>query len=242
MTTMMSPRLKRILNVTGMALAITWMLTAPFGLQGVASGDTFLLSDLIASGDPVDVSDTLRFDQFSYDHTGDMPPASEVNVITEPGDPEGHIGLLFQGNFSDLFSSEGGSDALIRYRVSPLEGAPAIIDAHLYANPADLGGPGGLGSISVTEDFFFDTIGEHQLRVFVDEQAGRLNRAWTVFPERRELNVSKDIAALAAETGTVTMSFVTQTFSIVPETSTAVFMLIGAITLAFAKWRRQRRT
>lgn len=208
---------------------VAWAcLPAQAGTVGVK------LSDLLETGDEI-VSGDKKFDEFTYSWTGEMPPPNMVNVVPIT-DEMGNFGLRFQGAFMDLFSSQGGSDALITYRVMVLDPGRKIVDAHLAGNPELLGDT---GSISVTESFTFDTTGDNFMSIFSDEGAGDVAIDWTEFSPRTVLNVRKDIVAFATETGSVTMSYVDQTFSQIPEASTGAMMLVGTGCLAF--WQRQRR-
>jgi hypothetical protein len=171
-----------------------------------------------------------------------MPAAELVNVVPIQ-DLDDNLGIQFQGSFTDLYSSQGGSDALIRFHVTALDPARRITDVHLFGNPELLGDT---GSISVTETFTFDVSGDHQISIFEDETAGSRNANWTEFAPRSSLQVTKDISAIAGATGTVTLSFVDQTFSQVdipiPEASASSLMLIGVSCLAGMRfiWRRRR--
>ncbi len=194
------------------------------------------LSDLLGPEDEI-VSGDKKFDEFTYEWSGEMPPPDMVNVVPIT-DEMGNFGLRFQGAFMDLFSSQGGSDALITYRVMVLDPMRRIVDAHLAGNPELLGDT---GSISVTESFTFDTSGDNFMSIFSDEGAGDVAIDWTEFSPRTVLNVRKDIIAFATETGSVTMSYVDQTYSQIeiPEGSTGAMMLIG--TACLAVWQRRRR-
>lgn len=198
------------------------------------------LSELINGGGEIIFGDK-RFDEFSYAFTGDMPAPDLVNVIPIV-DQDENLGIQFQGFFTDLVSSQGGSDALIGYRVSVLNPNKRIVDAHLAGNPLLLGDT---GVISVTETFAFDTLGEHALRIYDDELLETKHADSTEFAPRVSLQVTKDIGALARTDGTVTLSYVDQTFSQVeipiPEASSALLMIVGLTCLGGFVWKRGRR-
>jgi hypothetical protein len=195
------------------------------------------LSDLINGGGEIVHGDKV-FDQFTYSFTGDMPGPENVNVVPIT-DVDENLGLQFQGFFSDLFSSQGGSDALIGYRVTVQDPLRWIVDAHLFGNPELLGDT---GTMTVTETFVFYTMGDHQMSIFDDETAGSRNADWTEFAPRQVLHVRKDIGAFAGEDGSVTLTFVDQTFSQIdiPEASTGLLMLIGLACLGAVRWVRRR--
>jgi hypothetical protein len=207
-------------------------------LQALAGniGPAVPLSDLL-DGQAV-VSGDKRFDQFGYSATGEMPEPGLVNVVPIQ-DEAGYYGIQFQGLFMDLFSSQGGSDALISYRVTATEPLALISDAHLFGNPELVGD---VGSISVTETFTFDDSGENQMSIFDDETDGKRLRDWTFFPPTKVIHVRKDIGAIAGSNGSVTLSFVDQTFSqiLIPEPSSAILMLIGSLSLTAIQLKRRR--
>jgi hypothetical protein len=214
------------------------MMIALFGTAPCSAQDVVTLSQLIGN-DGLIIHGDKQFDDFSYSFTGDMPGPEAVNVVPIE-DMDANLGIQFQGSFTDLFSSQGGSDALIRFRVTVLDPAKRISDAHLFGNPELLGAT---GSISVTETFTFDVLGEHQMSIFEDETAGSLNADWTEFSPRNTLQVTKDISAIAGATGTVTLSFIDQTFSQIdipiPEATAGSLMLIGLICLAGMRFVRR---
>ncbi|MFV2068468.1 MAG: PEP-CTERM sorting domain-containing protein [Pirellulales bacterium] len=237
--------MKRSLFARSMAgsLVATLLVVASCLTSTIANAqESVPLSELLDGGS-IGSGDKL-FDQFSYSASGDMPDSTGVNVIPIVDD-DGNFGIRFQGAFLDLYSTDGdrGSDALIGFTVSVTDPERLISDAHLMGNPNLLGAD--VGSISVTETFGFDATGAHQLNIFDDEGAGTLLRDWTLFDQPRSaLIVLKDINAFAAEQGSVTLSFVDQTFSqigtpVVPEASTGLLMLLGLATLAAT--RRARR-
>jgi hypothetical protein len=93
----------------------------------------------------------------------------------------------------------------------------------------------------VTEVFTFDGDGENQLSIFDDETAGTRQAASTTFAPTQLIHVRKDIGAIASNGGSVTMSFVDQTFSQIPEPSTGVLMLIGLCSLSATAVARRRK-
>jgi len=209
------------------------------GAQAVTIlGDAVPLSELV--DDPegeILVGDKL-FTDFSYDATGDMPTVLGVNVIPILDD-DGHFGIRFQGGFGDLPSSPGASDALISFTVTATLESFFIVDAHLAGNPELIGE---LGSISVVETFDFDP--ELRLTIFDDEEAGQQSVDWVDFEPIKSIEVTKDIFALAAMStdeqtgGAVTLSFIDQTFSQVPEPGTAALLVVGLTGLGWLGRRR----
>jgi hypothetical protein len=215
---------------------LAWSATAP---AATIIGNPVALSTLTVPNGTIVVGDKT-FTNFTYNFTGDMPIAANVNVIPITDD-DGNFGIRFQGAFIDTTGDAGGSDALITYKVTAGAGF-LISDAHLQGNPSLLGTQ---GSISVTETFLpLSQVPPYQMKIYADQNLGTKMTDQTAFTPIQSLNVQKDILALAKLPGTsgtpqtVTMSFVDQTFSQVPEASAVMLSLIGCASLGL-KRRRQ---
>src|SRR3954451_1487997 len=237
-------QLGRILAGLGVFLLMTccspWLAPCPAAL---IIGTPVVLSTLVVPGATIVVGDKT-FGGFTYFTTGDMPPATLVNVIPIT-DNAGNFGIRFQGAFIDTTGAAGGSDALITYNVTA--GANHLIsDAHLEGNPTRLGP---LGSMSVTETFLpLGANGQFTMKIYDDQNVTppKLIDNTVFTTPVKTLNVQKDILGLAKVNPnspdlpqTVTMSFVDQTFSqiVVPEPTTVGLLFAG--TLGFALMRRR---
>jgi hypothetical protein len=202
-----------------------------------ALAQTHNLQDLIDTMGDFTVGDKT-FHNFSYNAIGDMPLAENVNVI-EIFDGEGNAGIRFQSAFLDSTFTPGGSDALITFRVS----APGqfITDVHLSGNPNLLGTA---GSISVTEEVFGvlpnGATGPliARIDIFEDGVAGLKSTDWADFSQPwQTVEVVKDILAFAGN-GDVVLSRVDQTFSQVPEPTTALLMMVGLAAVSMVRRKR----
>ncbi|MGI9457921.1 MAG: hypothetical protein ACR2NU_15255 [Aeoliella sp.] len=204
---------------------------APLSQAAMILGDAVLLSELVDNNESIVVGDK-EFNDFSYASTNEMPEASGVNVIPIKDDA-GNFGIRFQGAFIDTSSSQGGSDALINYKVTVLDPAFLIVDAHIEGNTNILGDT---GSISVTETFLpLGANGEFNLEILDDANNGQTQLVdWVDFDQGyRSLSVQKDILALAQPNGLdVTLSFVDQTFSqtLIPEPA-GIVLLGGMLSM-----------
>ena len=204
-------------------------------------GPSVQLSTLLVPSATMVVGDKT-FSEFGYSFTGDMPPATMVNVVGILDD-EGNYGIRFQGGFMDFSSTIGGSDALIDYMVEAGDGF-LISDAHLAGNPNVLGNNG--GSMSVTETFLpLGANGEYTLEIYDDEfsNTAQLTDVTFFIPPVKKMSVQKDILGFTVPGGgTATMSMVDQTFSQIPIPEPATSLLLIGSALALGYRRRRRRS
>lgn len=199
------------------------------------------LDSLLVPSTTYTVGDKL-FSDFTYAFTGDMPPATGINVIPIVDD-FGNFGIRLQGGFVDL-PGGGASDSLVTFNVTALDPELLISDAHLAANVA-LVGP---GLASVTETFvpLFPTM---SLLVYDTPGATLLTDSAVFDVPLRTLPVQKDI--LLFSTGVwpnfATLSFVDQTFSQIPDPNQgeiaepATLSLAGLISLFLGAIYMRRR-
>lgn len=182
----------------------------------IPSGPSTLLSDLLDGGSLV-VGDKT-FAEFTYNATGDMPPASAINVIPIIDD-EGDLGIRFQGGFIDTVGG-GASDSLITFSVT----APGayIMGAELAGNVDVANG----GVATVTETF----LPEDTLSTLTITSGVKLADATLFGTPVQTLNVQKDILLLA-DSAPATLSFVDQTFPQVPEPATGLMAIFGVLGL-----------
>jgi hypothetical protein len=198
------------------------------------------LVDLVDNGDEFIISGDKKFDQFTYHATGDMPPAAGVNVIPIT-DVLGNYGIRFQGSFLDHYSSPGGSDVLISYRVTALEPNRLISDAHITGNPYAIG-----NAIMSVVETFIPTESEKAMSIHHIVPNGDVKRVDMVDFDGQyaSLLVHKDISAITLDDDSVgLLSYVDQTFStrtLVPEPSGVAFILIGLVLLSCSVRRFDR--
>jgi hypothetical protein len=211
---------------------------------GANSNDSVPLSDLTSGEvDGIIVGDKIM-SGFVYSRIGDMPDASQVNVLGFK-DPFGNWGLSFYGTFLDL---PGGnfSDAVIRFIVDIdpafLRQGWRINDAHLFLNGVGVGSPD--SGFFVDESFAPDS--NEPLNAFVSTFPGgssQLSDSTIFVPPLERLHVTKDILAIAAANSgqPARATIIDQSFSqtIIPEPATLVLSLAGGM-LALSLYRRKR--
>ena len=173
----------------------------------------------------------LTFSEFDYSFTGDMPPATAINVSSQT-DSDGNFGIRFQGGFLDTVSV-GASDAVIEFTVSA--DSAIITDAVLGGNPDLLGGTG----LAAVTETFLPQVTNGSISVFDNGTVEQLRERIVFDSPLQTLNVQKDIN-LNAEAGGAgaAMSFIDQTFSQVPEPATFAGLLFGLLGLLGYRRRR----
>lgn len=193
-------------------------------------GDSIQLQALL-DGETIEVGGLL-FDGFSYVPNGaGIPDANNVTVVAIE-DLAGNVGIRFVGGFAAV-EGASPSDALIGFAVSVTQMGTFINSAHLLGNP-DVQGTGLAG---VTEQL---VPAIDQLNIF-DNGSVAMLAAWSENEfEETTLNILKDIILFAdGEESKASLSFVDQTFGVVPEPGTAMLLGLGLSGLAFAGRRRQ---
>jgi hypothetical protein len=182
------------------------------------------------------------FTGFSYSMTGDMPAATNVNVLGFQ-DSLGNWGVTFQGAFMDL-PGGSASDAVIRFMVQAMFGSipEQITGAHLQLNGIGVGA----NSIFIVDESFApnssDTLSAYKSTIA--SGGAQFNDATVFDAPPTILHVTKDILALAgantflpARAPVIDQSF----SSLIPETvPEPTSLLLGCAALA-AVWRSAKR-
>ena len=218
-----------------LVLAASWMANSCSAATII--GDPVKLSTLAGNPQGQVVVGDKKFTQFGYTFTGEMPDAAGVNVVPILDDL-GNYGIRFQGFFTDLASSQGGSDVTITYKVEVTDPRRVITDAHLQGNPTlGNGTQGRHGLAQVVETFLpIGELGEYTMVISDDEALPTpVLTAWTYFnPPVKMLSVQKDIGVLAvAGNPSPSISFIDQTYSQnIPEPATVALAVIGMIALS----------
>ncbi len=209
---------------------------AMMGLYGSAHAASVPLSDLINNGGTVQSGDKT-FSDFTYQKTGDMPGADDV-LVQDIVDQDGNVGIRFFAGFIDL-AGGSSSDALITFNVNvPVGSDQLITGAHMAANPAVFDNSTGLASVTET---FLPNVDNDKLVVFdFGEGDDKLTDSLSFgLPGFVTLPVQKDlILHTTSDTGAVTMSFIDQTFTQVPEPSAVALLMLGLIGLLGSYRRR----
>ena len=173
------------------------------------------------------------FSDFTYMASGDMPAASAVTVMPVH-DSEG-FGLRFQGAFIDTASSSDPSVAEIGYTI-PLQLEAGVGSASLVGNPLILNGT---GLAEVTTSFVDNATG---LVIFADGNQQQLVDVKDInSPIGNSVEVLHTMSLQSQDASSAALSFVDQTFSIVPEPSAWLPMMLGVFVLLYATRSHKRR-
>ena len=164
----------------------------------------------------------------------DQPVAADVTV-SPIVDGLGHHGLRIEGLFGDDSGTLGPSGVGIAFSVSVLDPLLLIDGAILEGNPSVTA----IGEMKVSESI--DGLPSESLEIFVDSLSGgsvlsQTSDSAAVSP-RASLGVVIDGVIGYAATGEAALTRFDQTFSVVPEPSTALLVALGLSTLAVARRR-----
>lgn len=210
----------------------------------VNSNTGVILNDLLTGAEMGIIVGDKIFTGFSYSALGDMPEATDVQVLGFR-DPSGNWGVSFHGSFRDL---PGGtdSDALIRFMVEVdpqfFSQGYRISDAHLFLGGVGVGEESyfivdesfALSGINDTLNVFQSTLGPNTTAQLSDQ----------VFFDAglQKLFVTKDINAFAADDSGLPAraTVVDQSFSqeIIPEPAT---LALAGFAMLAAVWTGRRR-
>ncbi len=185
------------------------------------------MSDLLLPGATLD-SGPLRFADFNYSVNGEMPAAAAVQVSAIMN-PAGFYGLRIEGVFGDTPATLASSGAGISFSVSILDGLdPSLVinGAHLSGNPTVTG----IGLITISETIDGST--SEVLEIFANSLAGsptiQTSDTAALIP-RPALGIVVEGVISYSAVGNASITSFDQTFSVVPEPSTALLVGLGLV-------------
>ena len=210
-----------------------WAAAALLAAFCAPASQALTMADLLVPGETLD-SGSLRFSDFEYViNTPNQPLASAVMVSPVIG-TAGHHGLRIEGLFGDDSATLGPSGVGIAFSVSLLDPLLLIDGAYLEGDPAVTG----TGEMKVSESI--DGLPSETLEIFADSLSGSLvsqTADSAAVSPRASLGVVIDGVIGYAATGDATLTRFDQTFSVVPEPSTALLLALGLSSLALARRR-----
>ncbi len=209
------------------------MLTALVGLGGpsVTTARGAFLSDLLAPGATLASGDFV-FSNFTYQPpTG--PPAPSAVTVTPYTDSSGFNGIQIGGGFQQ--TGPGTADVRLSYTVTDTRGA-RVTEVHMDGNPF-LTPMNANGSAIVTESVFAPGIATPVAAGQINSTSppGSQSTTLTLNPPGpyATLSVTKDVLLTVSPRSGATapdvasVSFIDQTFSVVPEPASVVMMGLG---------------
>ena len=190
------------------------------------------MADLLVPGATLD-SGSLRFADFVYVPSTPNQPVAAAVTVSPIVDGSGHHGVRIEGLFGDDSGTLGPSGAGIAFSVSVLDPLLLIDGAFLEGNPSVTA----IGEIKVSESI--DSLPSESLEIFADSLSGgpvfsQTSDSAPVSP-RASLGVVIDGVIGYAATGEAVLTRFDQTFSVIPEPSTALLVALGLSTLAVAR-------
>jgi len=202
-----------------------------FMASNAMSQSTVTLADLAAGGS-VTNGDKVFYDFSNISQVGDLTvPLSSIYVV--PTEDEGDLGFQFQSALWSLTGPLQNYDLGFNFEVKTTDGQPLITDDTLEITGGILFG----GSTHIAEDISLPDEGGTVATSLV-----WLSKSGSYTEDNEDLiggpyavlEISKDFSMVTANNpgGHISVSHFDQTFSQVPEPSSALFLGLGGLVLA----------
>jgi hypothetical protein len=210
-------------------------------ITNLAPGQAINLATVINNGLQIQIGDKLFADfSFSYSDltlggSGDIPLVSSNVNLTALSNIIGY-GLEFTQPLSAI--GQKTKDVALRYSATVTDPNFLISDVHLAITGA--AGNGGLGSVG--ESVFVGGFGANQVGTLQATLPHSSNDVTTalIVPPVTQLYVEKDVLVTggSAANGFATVTIIDQTFSQIPEPSTALLVGLGLLAVVALKRKR----
>lgn len=199
-----------------------------------ARAGSFLLSDLLVNGKPVALGNGLDITFDNY--VSPTVPASEVTVtIPIPGTTTPFPGFTLNGAFGARPDTTSNADLV--YTITAT--APIIEDILLTGNPNPVGTGTGLASVTETVHKGTSLTGQTLANLSISNTT-TLGPVTATFAPQTAITVIKNIESMGGNLG-VSLSSVTQAFSVVPEPSSMALLGISMSGLLALRRFMKRR-
>lgn len=208
--------------------ALVFVAYTPRSQAQIILGPSINLANLTNSGADVIVGDK-EFDNFTI--SGDF---SASQVMVTPIEENGDFGIRFSGA---LVAGGSAMDMILGYQVTVTNSPDLISQANLLFNGVVVNGPG-LAEV-VEQVFTNNPPGFYgQMVVYATQNSSMLSTNLPIVPPQPGLSINKDVELTAMLPAFSSISTIDQTYTQVPEPSTAVLALAGLGGLLLLRRRR----
>ena len=206
-----------------------------FATSNALSQET--LAELIVPGASITVGNLVFYDFNNISQVGDLSvPLSSIYVVPTT-DNDGNYGIQFQSALWSLNGADQNYDLGLNFNVTTVGGQPVINDDELTVTAGILYDGATHVAETVTDT---DNNTLSSLEVYINSSSANVDDA-SVFPGSYDvIEVTKDFSMTTGDNSLsqVFVSHFDQTFSVVPEPSSALFLGLGGLGMLVFRRRK----